>query len=298
MELSPTLVTEIRRAITQEIYNALGLPRQGWWRKLFDGVFWLPAQRFAAKSARFDRDLAEFDLQTAARNMLSGFVEQAKIFGVDRVPQSGPLLIASNHPGAYDGLVILSALPRKDIFIVVSGVDYTRSLPTASQRLIYVTPEPGVRLLAVRQCIRHLRSGGAVLIFPSGLVDPDPALFAEPARLALHKWSGSLDAMLRHAPQTRVLVTIASGVLDESCLQSPLTRLVKQDWQRRRLAEYVQIVQQLVLGRKFGLTPRVSFAEPFRLADLSSDETLLGRAERAFTAHLSLVGNPDQTILY
>jgi hypothetical protein len=36
----------------------------------------------------------------------------------------------------------------------------------------------------IKNSFRHLREGGSVLIFPSGTVDPDPALFSN-APLAL-----------------------------------------------------------------------------------------------------------------
>ncbi len=71
-----------------------------------------------------------------------------------------------------------------------------------------------LRANAVRRSIQHLKDGGAVLIFPSGQIDPDPAVLPG-AREALEKWSKSIAIMLRRVPETRLVSAITSGVLHE-----------------------------------------------------------------------------------
>jgi len=291
MPPDPQLVTRIRRAITKEIYLAFGRPEQWWGRRFLDPILWLPAQRFAVRAAQFDQDVSGPGLSAAARNILQGFVENVCVHGAENVPEQGPVLLAGNHPGAYDGLAIMTGLRRKDIHLVVSGVDFTRSLPVTSQRLIYVTPDAGVRMKAVRECLRHLRAGGALLIFPTGLVDPDPSLWPEAAHQTLHGWSQSLSLMLRRAPETQLVITTTSHVVSKAAARSLLTRLVNEDWQRRRLAEYVQVIQQLVLRRQFHLLPRVSFAPPLSVqgvAPAAVPDLLLEKAQAALTLHLAL----------
>jgi len=112
----------------------------------------------------------------------------------------------------------------------------------------------------IRSGIRHLLDGGALLIYPSGTIDPDPSIMPG-ARAELVKWSRSLEIFLRRAPQTKVLVTIVSGVLAAECIRHPITWLRKQRKDRQRLAEMLQIIQQLVLDKKFNLQPRLTFGE-------------------------------------
>jgi putative hemolysin len=290
MPPNPKLVAQIRKAILQEIYYAFGLPSQWWGRRLFDPLFWLPTQRFALRIAQFEEDAADAGLAVAARNLLRNFVENVCVFGAEQVPSEGPLLLACNHPGAYDGLALLTGLRREDVYVVASGVDFTHSLPLMEQRLIYVTSDAGARMKAVRESLRHLLAGRAVLIFPSGLVDPDPALWPEQARQALRSWSQSLVLLLRRAPEARLVIVTASHVLAETCLRSPLTRLVRQEWQRRRLAEYLQVIQQLALGRRVNLIPRISFSAPVSLQGLKAEaisQAVLDHAQKALAVHLS-----------
>jgi hypothetical protein len=148
---------------------------------------------------------------------------------------------------------------------------------------------------AVRECLRHLQSGGALLIFPTGLVDPDPGLWPEHAHQTLQNWSPSLALLLQRAPETQLVIVTTSHVLSELAVRSPLTRLVHQEWQRRRLAEYIQVMQQLVFGRKFHLLPRVSFAAPISVKEMDSasiQRQMQAGAQQALAAHLSRLDDP------
>jgi len=126
-------------------------------------------------------------------------------------------------------------------------------------------------MMAVRQGVRHLQNGGILFIFSTGLVDPDPSVWPDAAVRALEHWSGSLEIFLRRVPETQLVTGIASHVLSAACAHHPLTRLAKQDWQRRRLAEYLQVFQQVAFGRRFGLIPRLSFSPPLVASSLNQD---------------------------
>ena len=287
--LSPALVTHLRRAITQEIYLAAGLSPRALARLFLAPLFWLPAQRFARRAARFDADLVELGFSSVAQTMLRGLLERVGIFGAQHIPESGPVLLACNHPGAYDGIAIFTGFRRNDMRLVASGVDFTRSLPNTSPHFIYVTGEGSVRMAAVRESLRHLQAGGMLMIFASGLVDPDPALWPDEARLALRNWYGSAALFLRHAPQTRLVITITSHVLAPAVMRSPLLGLVRQDWEKRRLAEYLQVIQQLAFGRRFGLAPRVSFAPAVTLDELDGQDVeaaVLAQAKQRMAEHV------------
>jgi hypothetical protein len=55
--------------------------------------------------------------------------------------------------------------------------------------------------------------------------------------------------------------------LAPACIHHPLTRLRKEPWQRQTLAEFLQITQQILLRRRFGLRPAVRFAAPLTPAE-------------------------------
>jgi len=170
-----------------------------------------------------------------------------------------------------DGLAIAASLPRQDLKIVVSGVPFFHNLSSIHEHLIYTAQDGHGRMLVLRNAIRHLRAGGAVLIFPSGLVDPDPSLFPD-AWQSLQTWSSSLALMLEKAPSTRLLITAVSGVLAPECWRHPLVRLRQPMWEKQKLAEFIQVIQQLVLGRRYRIVPQVIFAEPLTLSELRLGE--------------------------
>lgn len=259
------LISTIRQNATEEIVAALGLPRQGLARRICTPLFWPPAHLFARLLAEAEQPAREGGLPAAARRLLPRFVSGVVAAGAQGIPSQGPLLIVSNHPGAYDALVILSHVPRRDVKFVVSDVPVLHSVPSVSSYMIYTPPEPERRAQAVREIMRTLRQGGAVLIYPSGLVDPDPASMPG-AEQALRLWSKSIALVLSRVPGARLQVAIVSGVLAPACLRNPLTRLPKERWRQQKLAEFIQVIQQLLFKRDYKLTPRVYFGPP-RLVD-------------------------------
>jgi len=164
-------------------------------------------------------------------------------------------------------LTIMACLPRKDLKIVVSDVPFMRALLSGPDHLIYASPEVDRRVQAVREMVRHLQSGGSILIFPGTTLDPDPVL-RPGAWERLGAWSRSIVLALRRVPETRLVGTIVSGVLAPRFLSHPLTRLAPKGWQRFKLAEVLQVLRQLGSGKRYGIRPRVTFGEPCTLADL------------------------------
>ena len=288
-------VGTLRSYLTDEIVNAIGLSRRGRLRSLIEPLFWAPAQRFAELAASFDRRVSQTGFCEAARWVLPRFVKNVEVFDEENIPAEGPLIIASNHPGTIDSLAIAANLPRSDLKIIASGMPFMRGLSATARFLIYAPRPPEIhgRMNAVRQAIRHLLEGGSLLIFPSGGVDPDPEVLPG-AQESLTKWSSSVEILLKKVPQAKLVLTIVSGVLSPACLRHPLTRLRKGLRERQLTAEIVQIVQLMILGKKFNLTPRISFARPVTLEELGKEintfglqQTIIARARHAMTVHLS-----------
>ncbi len=286
-------ITFLRRTLMDEINSAFGMPKTGFLRQVMDPLYWMPADRFAQLGIRFDQVVATLGFCEAARWVLPRFVQDTFTMGVDQVPTEGPLLITSNHPGIVDSIAISANLQRDDLKIIASGIPFIRKLPFTSQHIIFVTHNIQERMLAIRGAIRHLQEGGALLIFPSGNLDPDPAVLPG-AEEALARWSPSLEIILRKVPQTQILLTIVSGVLSQSILRNPLIKFQKGFRERQKLAEFLQVIQQLVSYKNFNLIPKISFETLNNPIDPQSENSAWGilqhliyRAQQLLQSHIT-----------
>ena len=220
-----------------------------------------PVSRFAAMIADFDETIKGQGFPAASHKILQELTGPVVSDGVENIPLTGPLILASNHPGTYDGLAIISQLPRDDFRLIVSDVPFFKNLPNAGKNLIFATHDVSDRMAVIRKCVRHLQDGGALLIFPSGRLDPDPSVFSDAAD-GLKKWSRSLEVFMSKVPEVNLVVIIASGILSKNFLNNPLLKFYKDDHEKRRLMEFIQIINQMVLGKPLELTPKVSFSMP------------------------------------
>ena len=293
------LESDLSDAILREMLLAIGRAPDGPARRLLGPLLRPPAARFARLMAGADACVARSGMTGGAAWLLSQLVQGAEVRGADAIPITGPLVIASNHPGAYDSVAIIAHLPaRADLAVLASDIPFLHRLPSISMNLIYVSPKPHERMGAVRAMIGHLRAGGALMTFGSGLVDPDPDLLPGAAE-ALETWYESLALVLRRVPETRLVLAIVSGVVAPAYMRSPLTRLARAGWERRKLAEFLQISTQLLTTRKPTLTPRVSFGEPITAAGLAAGtaepitmQPIVERAKALLEAHMAALAPP------
>jgi hypothetical protein len=239
------LVKKIRHSITDEIFFALGMKRTGFLRKNLGGLFNLPTHRFARMMAAVDQATGHGDLSAGCQTMSNFLNVQTLIKGEENIPLNGPAIILSNHPGAYDSIALGACVKRLDFKFIVGETRLYHALPNIRPLLIMVSLDTAQTMLALRQAIAHLQQGGILLQFGSGLIEPDPAIRPVGDEV-FDKWSRSLEIMLRKVPQTRVVPAIASGVLQERFASHPLTWLRKDAMDKRRLAEFTQVIQQLI----------------------------------------------------
>lgn len=282
----------LRRYLIDELVRASRVSRL-WLKMLIHTLVWVPTHRFAKLAEEFDERVSSLGLREACRWILPNFVTGYSIQGLENIPTDGPLLITSNHPGTVDGLVISANIPRPDLKIIASGFDFLRNLPATARHLIYTSSDAHERMGVVRHAIRQLKAGGAVLIFPSGRLDPDPDVIPG-ADQALHRWSPSLEILLRRVPQTRVLISIVSGVIAPSSLRNPIARFQKSLNDRQRIAEAVQVIEQLISPFKPRISPRLTFSNPVSALDLGARlernqilGPLLERAHQTLQAHVN-----------
>jgi hypothetical protein len=242
-----------------EICGVFGLPPEAHWRGLIEALFRRTAQSFAAYSAAFDQKVAQWGLDGAASWAVPLFASDVEVDGAESIPQSGPLLVAANHPGSVDGLAIASYIRRRDLKVVATGIGFLRHLPALSRHLIFVPRDDTQgRMGAVRSMIHHLTDGGAVLIFPGGNIEPDPAVLPG-APDAVEAWSPSLDVVLRRVPHAQVVLSIVSGVLSRAALRNPFSPFIRSMRDRQKVAEIIQVGAQMLLRTPLGVEPRVTF---------------------------------------
>lgn len=267
--LSDTLIFELTKALGLSEEHGLG--------KTIRPLFEKATKSFAKIGIELDRTVAEHGVAAGARWVLPRFVKDFAACGVENIPPDGPLIIASNHPAAYDSVVISAYMERPDFKIIIGDIPFFEHLPHVSQHAIYA-PDPDDlhgRMEVIRRSIRHLEQGGSLLIFARGGIEPDPA-FMPHADAEFGLWSRSLEIFLKRVPQTRVLVTIVSGVIARSAFRHPFTWFRRNRPDRQRLAFMLQMMQQVLTGNEsFGLVPRVSFGEAIGLSKSCTPECAL-----------------------
>jgi len=263
----------IRNRIVDEIFFALGLGRSSWLRRTLGFLFYLPANHLAQIAASLEDEAPRTGTSGAALRILPDLSLKVTTHGVENIPPVGPLLIVSNHPGAYDSIVVPSSIPRRDLKLVVSDVGLAHALTNCSQDFIFVSTDTTERMAALRASIHHLQSGGALLIFPNGEVEPDPAIMPG-AEKTIQGWSPSIEIMLRKAPDTNLQLVIVSGVIMSRFIHNPLTRIRRMPYHQQKMAELLEILQQMLFPRSLEFHPCVSFARPIPVSELPASEMM------------------------
>jgi hypothetical protein len=78
-------------------------------------------------------------------------------------------LIIANHPSIADGPLLLQMIEREDLKIVVKPELFEKSAGTTFQEKLIPAYSDGLRApKSIRKIIAHIKSGGVVLIFPTG----------------------------------------------------------------------------------------------------------------------------------
>jgi hypothetical protein len=277
--------------LIDEVLNALGLPRTTAWHRLVSPLFHRATDRLSQIGLTFDQLILEYGFPKAAEWCLNHWCRDIRIRGQANIPAGGPLLIISNHPGAYDALVIASRCLRQDIHLIASDLPFLRSLRNASQRFFFIPINKLAtqqRMAGMLSAARYLKDGGAVLLMGSGTIDPDPAVYPD-AAAHLERWTEAVNVFLRLAPQTHVLLTAVSHIVAPQWARHPLTWLRSNGMEKRRIAEFGQVLQQLFFPGSIYLSPRLSFAEPVMVADLGNSprDTLIQMETSLLNDHMN-----------
>ena len=132
---------------------------------------------------------------------------------IDRIPKDGPLIITSNHPhGLVDGMVLAELIGR-------IRTDYkilTRSLLTGITEIDhFMIPVPfpheedalEKNLVMRKDAMNHLKGGGVVILFPSGVVGASKTAFGP---VVEEQWNPFTAKMIQRS-QAKVLPVFFPG---------------------------------------------------------------------------------------
>jgi hypothetical protein len=277
MNEHPTLTNLLTENLVYEMTKALALPQRESVRKILAFLTGKAMKRFAELASELDCIVEKEGLAGGARWLLPRFVKAHSAQGVQNIPPLGPLIIASNHPASVDSVVISAHVPRRDYKIIIGEIPFLKNLPNISKNAIFAPDPTDVmgRMQVIRAVIRHLKKNGAILIFPRGSIEPDPAFMPDPDSEFDH-WSRSLEIFIKQVPQTQVLVTIVSGVISKAAMHHPITWFRKARPDRQRLAFMIQMIRQMIAGKElFGLTPRITFGDLISLNTTIDREHML-----------------------
>jgi hypothetical protein len=257
----PERVETLTRVCVGELLEAFGV-RNG--PRLLELLARVPAQRLARQVATYDEIVGESGLAAGGAWALERMARHAEVEGRENVPIEGPVLLTANHPGLADSLALFASVPRHDLRVVAAERPFLGALPNTSRYLIPVSDGSSGRLAAFRTAARHLRHGGAVLTFPGGKIEPDPAVLPG-ATQALERWSESLDLFARLVPDLTVVPAVVSGVLSPTALRSPLIFIRR----RRRDREWLAASLQMLTPALRNVTTRVVFGRAMRAGEVS-----------------------------
>src|SRR5438093_8585621 len=142
-------------------------------------------------------------VRTLARWVLEVFYRRIEIVGIEHRPESGPLIVAANHQNAVvDPMLLLALVPRSMVPVAKAPLfrhpvigPFLRmvgALPVLRRQEGNVDPARNRETFAAATA--HLGAGGAVLIFPEGVSQPEPALMplrSGAARMLLEAEAGA-----------------------------------------------------------------------------------------------------------
>jgi putative hemolysin len=231
--------------ILSEVFATLNLNRLKALRYLIAILGRQPTLWLANLLSRWDRQIERSSFLETAREALHLFTSGFELSSAEELPKIGPVLAVANHPGMSDSIGAIAAVGREDVRVVAARKEFFRVLPNINRHLLTIETDTSLRLDAMRQIIRSLEEGHAVIIFPSGKLEPEPALMPG-AAASLEQWSESVGIFLSKVPETRLVPILISQTLSPKAWQSWLARLPKTQKRRHQAAMAWQFLKQRV----------------------------------------------------
>jgi hypothetical protein len=258
-------VREIARISTDEIIAAMAATDAPWWLRRFVGAaVQLPSWRLARRLARFDAAIARDGLARAAKAFLETMGATVTVYGS---PPTRAALVVMNHPGAYDALALMAALGRDDVRFLARDRRFLRVLPNLSSRMIFVSAS------GLRQALRFLRGGGAVVQLGAGRIEREDTLA---------DWPDGTGFLAARAPM--VVPAFVRGVHSPRAQRLPLVRWAES----RGVTTVGPLIQATLPGfRDVHLTLRFGSPVPLDRTQPRATRTAAVRAAVQSLAHQS-----------
>lgn len=264
---SPNMIGEY---IFMDIAGALNIRTGSLFFQAFRRLTQKAAREFAEILLRVDRSLAAGDVRQSANLALDYLTDGQEFIGEERVPREAPLLVVANHAGGGDSLGALSCVARNDSSVVAGKRPMLAALPNVSRHLIFLETDPVGRMGNMREIIEKLEAGQAVILFPKGLLEPDPAL-APGALQSLKAWSQSAGIFLSKVPEARLLPLLISQTVAPKAWKSLFVAWSKNLKRRHQIAMITQFaMQRLHPGKDWQIPIRVQVGKAYDPRELSN----------------------------
>ncbi|MCU0315873.1 MAG: 1-acyl-sn-glycerol-3-phosphate acyltransferase [Fimbriimonadaceae bacterium] len=233
----PEVLSRLVRQNSEDLLRAFHLDRFPGAGKILSPLIRPSAKRFAVDIWGFETALAQGGLLSAARYALEHYASPPTILGAENIPK-GPFLIASNHPGMTDAMVIWHSIDRPDLKTLAGRRDLLDLLPATLQTLLIIKEDD--KASAFHAANSALRQGNPVLTFPAGRIEPDPAV-RPGLRESLKTWSPSVALLARRAG-VPILPVLVTGTLSGEAYRSPLVSWFRDPEDRAWAAATLQVL--------------------------------------------------------
>jgi 1-acyl-sn-glycerol-3-phosphate acyltransferase len=291
-------VRRLQAICRRDLVVLSGVDRSPLGRRLLQLLLGARLRQFAQNVGAYNADLARRGLADASQALCKRYGGRVVASGLEHVPTAGPLLVVANHPGMFDTLAIYATLPRSDVRALARPQPLLSLLPSLAPNLLMLPDEGPGRAGGLREVQRVLRAGGALLLFPAGHLEPEPALAGKhglngvTSDEPLGPWSSGVGTLVRRAARKgvplQVVPTSIAGALSIATWRwfGPLVKLRRSLRGREDLAA----VLQLAFPRLGPTTVRVRYGPPLAAAQLAADdadaEAITARLRAAVRAQL------------
>lgn len=130
---------------------------------------------------------------------------------LDKIPETGPLVIASNHPfGGIEGVILARLIGKKRPDLKVLANQGLQIFSELQPYFIFTNPlseNDPKNGPSLRQCLSHVKQGNALLMFPAGRVS---YYHKDKKRISEHDWN-RIIARLCKIEGARFLPIFVSG---------------------------------------------------------------------------------------